>query len=225
MPATFRPTYAVFAHNFNLPRQTNESRYQGSHTSKASRDEVPGLPDFLNTVLHVTNIPTTVDSSDLFNIIKCGKVISLHMIPPNGAYTTQAAKIVFNQPYESKAFFDLVKAGVFMGGHRLRIFYNRHALRGGRYNSKSRVVIIEGPDELMTLDFWDGYFRQFCLFDYDYVGDLECRFARRKKMEFRFVRIDGQAEPIHDAIWKNKAFRYIFTVGYGRDPCDPSYRH
>jgi hypothetical protein len=64
-----------------------------------------------------------------------------------------------------------------------------------------------------------------CLFEYERVRFLDAKEEGNIRMEFRFFRIDSQAETLMTAIKDTPEFKGIITAEYGKDPCDPYNRY
>lgn len=89
------------------------------------------------------------------------------------------------------------------------------------YSEKTRVLHIRGPARVMTFEFWNGYFQQCVAFQLEGFRELPSPREGIKVLEFRFSRIDGQAEAIHTAITKDSDLDAGIEIRYGPDLCDP----
>ena len=169
-------------------------RYSDTFVTRSFRDEVRGLGDSDNTALFVTCIPPFITAAGILDKITTGKVVSLNIAPPTAIIPFQTATVVFNKTAAAKRFFDRIKsgAGVSLDGRRLKVVYSKYGFRGNRFDYMSRVIDIEGPEELMTVDFWKTWFETLCYVEYESIRYMEMDRPSpgRKSMEFRFVRID-----------------------------------
>jgi hypothetical protein len=189
--------------------------YQGDLSSNSYLVQLPNLPDEENCALFVTNIPPRVTHPDMFDRIHVGPVFALHISPADATHSMQAAKLVFMDP---EATHQMMRATVWMRGRRLDFRYNRYGYRKNDRNY-TRVLIVEGPEAIMNLASWDRYFRFYSELVYDRVIKVYCATPGNKAYEFRFARIDGQAETCFLAIRAEPSFQGIITFRYGRDPC------
>lgn len=113
--------------------------------------------------------------------------------------------------------------GHYIHNQKLKVYYNEYGTERFMNTQQTRVIDIEGPEESgrMSFEFWDKYFASVCLYDYECVRYLQPECNSNLRMEFRFSRIDGQAETLMQAIRKTAAFDNIIKARYGRDPSSP----
>ena len=71
------------------------------------------------------------------------------------------------------------------------------------HGSHTRVILIEGPDEVMTIPAWASYLQRFSIFQLEHARKVECFKLGRTMIELRFARIDGQAEACFLALERN----------------------
>jgi len=213
----FRATRMVLERRGIIPPSTLNSGtgYQGDTNSASFSAQIEGLPDDENCALFLSNIPLAVTQTDILARIHVGSVFALHINPPDEAHPFQAAKLVFMDPEAAAAF---MKSNIWLRGRRLGVRYNRF---GYRRNTEpySRCLMIEGPPHMMTLQFWDQYFFKYSLLNWDRVLYVECDKPGMEAMEFRFSRIDGQAQTCFQAINADRELKGVVTVRYVRDPC------
>lgn len=200
-PRTFRPTNMVLEqHRTSLTnlcdqRNSEANSYRGDPSSKANRRQIQQLPDAHNCTLWLCNIPASVHVSEIFDKIDTGAVQCFHMVPPNGNHSTCAAKLAFMTPEAAATFKQKASSfeGIWLKNFKLKVRYNRDGnLRND--TQQSRVLIIEGPCDLMTLPYWEAYFRKVCVFQWDRVLAFPCKDTSKKILQFSFVRLDGQAQ-------------------------------
>jgi hypothetical protein len=202
----------------------SSTKYQGDQYSNSWLAQLPEgeLPDAENCSLFVTNVPTTATPRALFDLINVGPVFALHMMDPDDTHPFQAAKLVFMNPESAQRMMD--SPNIWMRRRCLGFRYNRYGCRRSTRNY-SRVLIVEGPEGMMKLDSWNKYFVHYSKFVMDRVLKVECATPGNKAYEFRFSRIDGQAETCFMAIKAEPYFAGLITVQYGADPCDRWYDH
>ncbi|PVH82624.1 hypothetical protein DL98DRAFT_586223 [Cadophora sp. DSE1049] len=212
-PRNFRPTNMVLEqHELNLTNPCGQSildakHYRGDPSSQANRRQVHQLPDAHNCTLWLWNIPESVHVSEIFDKIDIGAVQCCHIVPPNTDYSTCAAKLAFMAPEPAAQFKQKADSleGIWLKNLKLKVRYNRDGnLRND--TQQSRVLIIEGPCELMTLAYWE---------------DLS-----KKILQFSFVRLDGQAQACMGAIRSQNEFAEVIRASFAPDRCgDPAARH
>jgi len=224
---SFRPNQMALAQRGLLPTFAQSSngsntKYRGDQHSNSFLAQLPEglLPDEENCSLFVTNIPAKVTARALFDQITVGAVYALHMVDPDATHPCQAAKLVFMNPESAQRM--MKSPNIWMRGHCLGFRYNRYGYRRNTRNY-SRVLIVEGPEAMMNLDLWNEYFVHYSKFVWDRVLEIECATPGNKAFEFRFSRIDGQAETCLLAIRAEPAFAGTITVKYGADPCAGGY--
>ncbi|RDL33750.1 uncharacterized protein BP5553_08118 [Venustampulla echinocandica] len=202
--------------------QLGNTGYQGDLCGESYRSQIRNLDDTENCALWVTNIPPSASAADMFDIINCGAVFSLHINKPNLHHRTAAAKLVFIEPHSATEFFTQASRGIQIGDTKLKVIYNRHGSRRSGVKN-SRILLVEGPASIMTFEYWDTFFRRYCEFDWDRVLPLHCPHQGRRILEFRFMRIDGQAQMCLKALQRDPAHKYV-SAEYGADPCNPESR-
>ncbi|KAL3418289.1 hypothetical protein PVAG01_10005 [Phlyctema vagabunda] len=230
-PATSRADFrrsrmALLAEGRTLdfPRASN-TKYLGDVTSRSYRSQVTGLPDHLNCALWITGIPAEADYSDVFAVINTGAVFCLHLNDPTDQHSTKAAKLVFKKPEEAARFLYQTRsqAGVSVMGSRIRAIYNRHGHQQQEaYANKTRVLVIAGPVATMSMSFWIDFFKFCTVCQFESALELPSPNPRKRIMQFRFARIDGQAESCYEAIMRDDLCPHIYLTRYGYDPCDPA---
>jgi hypothetical protein len=229
MPDNFTPssqaleTMGVIAYGQQAQRNPGH-RYQGSMETRAFRSQVYGLPDRENCALYITWIPLEVTLTDLFEIIRTGDVECLYLQPPcPPKHVMQAAKLHFKEPEAAEAFHDLANSleGIWMHGVQIKVVYNRDGVRRHPSSVETRVLNIEGPQEIMNIDFWNKYLTNIGHFQIDVIF-LPCNRPFRVAFQFRFARIEAQAKMVFVAIRNTREFDGVVHVEYGLDPCNPA---
>lgn len=225
----FKPTrMALEKRGFIQPRSDNDSvsnPYKGDKNSGSFKRQINGLPDHLNCALYVKNVPVKCSMEDLFKKVTTGSVWCINVQEADEMHEMKAVKLVFMTPEGAANFLRQSRSddGVWVRGKRLEARYNRHGYRMNETN-QTRVLIIEGPTKIMKFEKWDAYFRIQCHLEWDchLTHETVCG---RTTMEFRFARVDGQAEACFQAITKDIQFKDgSVKVSYGPDPCDPVNR-
>ncbi|KAF4624192.1 hypothetical protein G7Y89_g13980 [Cudoniella acicularis] len=222
----FKPTNMVLAkrglatthlqHNLT----TAGISYQGDLSSLSYRGQVDNLPDSQNCSLFIINLPLWVTYADLFAIIHVGSVYALNINAPDDKNPLQAAKLIFMSPAAAQRF---ISSAPQLGDRPLRIRYNRH---GQPANSRpyTRVLVIDGPEDMMKMAFWTQYFSTYCDYQLENAFQLPASKIGIKSMEFRFARVDGQAQCCKQAIERDAGLQGVVKVSYGRDPCAGGYK-
>ncbi|EPE31024.1 RNA-binding, RBD [Glarea lozoyensis ATCC 20868] len=194
--------------------------YHGSHHSQSMQLPMENLRNEFNCALWVTNIPVAATSSDIFDVIKCGAVASLHVSPPDVDHPFKAAKLIFKEPLSAAAFLAQSQLyGIRIRDQYIRVIYNRHgSLRWA--GNQTRVLRITGPEHLMYIEYWNTLFSRICVYEFDICEEIPCAEPGRKTMEFHFERIDGQSQMCLKAVFQVPTHTDI-QAGYGRDRCEP----
>lgn len=228
IPHQFRPNNMVLEKRGHLDAQSAQrhtsGNYLGSRSSSSNAREVLGLPDHENCALFLTHIPVEATLHELFSTIKTGAVFCLHINPPTSVHQTKAAKLAFMIPQAAAAFLAQINSinGVVLHGHRIRGRFNRNGYVRNEKTYQSRVLSLEGPTPMMILGYWTSRFAEFSEFELECYRLYPSRSAGLRKMEFRFARIDGQAQTCLQTIVHDPTLTGVVYVKYGIDPCEPS---
>jgi hypothetical protein len=224
-PHHFRPNNIVLE-RMGLPVSPLQPRlpgsnYLGGRQSPPGTREVAGLQEFENCALFLTKIPPEATLHELFSVITTGAVFCLHINPPNGIHTTKAAKLAFMTPEAAEAFLKQTQSerGIVLHGKRIQGRYNRNGYVRNENIWQSRVLELIGPTSLMTLEYWTAHFSKFSEFELDAYRLLPTTVDGLSIMEFRFARIDGQAQTCLQCIKTDPSLQGIIQVRYGTDPC------
>ncbi|KAH8597101.1 hypothetical protein B0O99DRAFT_592853 [Bisporella sp. PMI_857] len=202
-------------------KRMEADNYHGSKTSRAWQQQIAGLSDGQNCALWITGIPEFVTEADIFAVINTGAVYCVHLMVPNQQHPTKAAKLIFTTLPGCQIFMaQYQQFGLRLGGMSVQIRFNRHG-QLPYHGSHTRVILIEGPDEVMTIPAWASYLQRFSIFQLEHARKVECFKLGRTMIELRFARIDGQAEACFLALERNAVIHPHITVQYGPDPCDP----
>lgn len=201
---------------------SDQSNYKG--TGQGSKS-IKHLADNLNCSVFVSHLPKQVYHHEIFAIITTGSVVALHINTPCDGCPFSAAKILFKYPGGAMRFVRLANStnGLEIRNHHLNVVYNDHGMVKYAKEHQSRVIHIEGPYEIMNEKFWIEYFDKVTKYQLEYVGYLPNRRAARtrRKMEFRFARIEAQAQTILLSIINDSQINDLgyVTAKYGEDPC------
>lgn len=183
------------------------------------------LPEELNCANYITNIPVEARPSEVFDYIHSGAVQALHMYPSTDRHVHEAAKLVFTEAKRAAHLVDQARGPFhcYMGDTRLYVSYNRNGSRAYE-GPKTRVLIIEGPRELMTYEHWKESFNNACFYLLDRWSYQPCAQGDRMKMEFRFLSA-GMAKACSDEIKSEhqEEDEHRVSVTSGRDVCDADY--
>lgn len=188
------------------------------HPGAKEKEET--VPDEENCSLWLKYIPQTITHGDIFRLINCGAVYSLHIYPAVGQHTTQAAKLIFMKPSGAATFLrNHMRHCTVLHGRRITVEYNRDGVR--QYDGiQTRVLRIQGPEEGRAFAFWDQYIEPFCMCYFE-VAYAPCSIPGETIFDLRFARVDGQAQMVMKSIRQDPALQHL-RVSYGPDPCDPS---
>ncbi|PVH82626.1 hypothetical protein DL98DRAFT_130427 [Cadophora sp. DSE1049] len=225
---TTRPSPMIREQADHLPlrQSSHEVRTpKGDSGARINSKPTELLPEELNCAVFITNIPAEVTPSEIFDYIHSGAVQALHMYPANDRYKHQAAKLVFAKAESAVILVDQAKGPyhVYMGDGRLHIAYNRDGSRA--YDGpETRILLIEGPEDLMTYEHWKEYFDKTCFYLLDRWSYRPCAQAGRMKIEFSFLSA-GMAKACVEKIKADhmEEGEDGVSVAFGRDVCDAGY--
>ena len=189
----FRPTWLALKkrrpdNSKSLVRNPGQA-YQGDMSSNSFvHQQVDGLPDRENCATWMVNIPVQVSEQEIFDKTRSGAVLCLYINQETDFHQTKAAKLVFMTPQGAANLIGQSRAGRFwLGDKMIPVRYNRTGYKRYEHQRHSRVIIISGPRELMTLEFWNTYFEDICIFTLEF-HKIVWESLSRKSMEFRFIR-------------------------------------
>ncbi|TGO10941.1 hypothetical protein BTUL_0121g00140 [Botrytis tulipae] len=199
---------------------STQSNYKATgQGTKAMRD----LADNFNCSLFVSHLPEDVKYKEIFAVITTGSVISLHINEPIPGRPFSAARITFKYPEGAARFMALVNSsmGVQIRDHHLAAVYNGYGMVKHAQKHQSWVIHIHGPYKLMAEGFWRKYFGKVTRYQLDHVGYLPFDPNNKvtRSMEFRFSRIEAQAQSILITIIHDPQFEGKVICKYGPDPC------
>lgn len=182
------------------------------------RAESEHVLDAENCNTWVTGIPPTASYPHLFASITVGKIVTCHMVDVNDNFSTRAAHVTFAAPAAAARFITQARSdlGVRIFGRRLRVLYNEIGTRSFP-GCRTRVLLIQGPSEVTTIEFFAKFFESKFV-RHDDVVQHRCCTPGMTVIEWRFARIMCQAEWAKEAIEREPGFN-IFDVKYGWDPC------
>lgn len=227
-PHPFRPNNMVLE-RIGLPlipppQGLTGSNYLGRRHTPLNAREVEGLLDFENCALFLTKIPVKVTLLELFSVITTGAVFCLHINPASGIHTTMAAKLAFMTPEAAAAFLRQIQSprGVILHGQRVQGRYNRNGYVRNENIWQSRVLEVVGPTHMMTLEYWTSHFSKFSEFELEAYRLAPTNVGGVSFMQFRFARIDGQAQTCLQCIRTDPSLFGIVQARYGADPCGSS---
>jgi hypothetical protein len=216
----FRPS-SMNQEKKGLIERPTGSKYLGNTDSLSAALQIQNLPFDQNCALWITRVHQDVGLAEFLATIRTGAVFAISLKEPEGGYSTKAAKLVFMKHDAAAEFLRQVQTvGVFLRGIRIDGKWNRNGYREN-WAKKSRILHIRGPAPIMTFENWNDYFHKCVCFELEAFRELPETDYTKKKMEFRFARVDGQAEAIFQAITKNPRMERV-DVKYGPDPCDPA---
>lgn len=225
----FRPNAMVEQERFgrrtrgnNRPKQQlpqGHKEYLGDRGSKYHQAQVLNLADNDNCATYITDVPLSINPKTFFAAIDCGAVATIDVKDANKKFILKAADVVFAKPEAAAKFIAKVNSGpgLYINGQRLSARYNKF----GQFTTppgQTRVVFIEGPEEMMDVDEWLKYFDEYSIYVLEKYEEVY-RKNGRVMLEFYFVRIVGQAQTIKQAIEDDPNLQGAVNVGYSRDPC------
>lgn len=172
-----------------------------------------------NCSVFVQDIPAGATYADFLSTVRGGKVYICRMDPPNDEFPTQAAKLVFfNRAAATTYLRQTTHGGIYVLGKLVRASWNRVRYGPHPHPEQSRVIIISGPEDLMSFDYFEQFFSE--RFEYDLQARFEIPYnlPKKKAHVWQFACLRAQAESARLAI--EREFGGIFKVQWAHDPCD-----
>lgn len=168
------------------------SNYRGDVQSNSYRRQLRDLEDSQNCSLWLRRIPATITVTQIFDHLRgSGTIYALHLSLPTVQHPTTAAKLVFTTPEAAALVIHTSRTvGIWMHGVLIDVVYNRNGHLRHHNTVETRVLHIEGPEEIMNVEYWLGYFGSACLYELDRWDYLRCDEEGRTGMEFRFGRVE-----------------------------------
>ncbi|KAF4631444.1 hypothetical protein G7Y89_g6690 [Cudoniella acicularis] len=205
------------------PPQPRDSNYLGDPNSRSAAIQILNLPSEENCALWITYLPLDMTIPRFIGLVRTGEVFAAMLYEPEGGLNwAKAAKLVFKKHDAATEFLAKVKSflGIVNSGLRMEATWNRVGYRENNTN-KTRVLHLRGPPHLMTFEFWNDYFGKRVIFQLEGFRELPGPREGKKILEFRFARIDGQAEAMFTAVMNDQELARDIEIRYGADPCDP----
>lgn len=186
-----------------------------------SSNQVPNLPEYLNTCVWIEGAPSDVTYQELLGSIRnCGKIFSAHINPAQAKHTTSAAKIAFCTRTGAERF--MVQAhshiGVSIRGKRVSVRWNRNKYRANGNTKETRVLMITGPPKFVNFETLNQYFLKLFYFDLISVEHLPS--GPYATMIWEFSSILAQAHSAKQAIEREPRLMNILQVRHVPDPCE-----
>jgi hypothetical protein len=197
------------------PSSLAGSRYRGEHSTSGQV-----VAEHENTRLRLMNIPPEAYLSEIFAIIRGGKVVTFNRVLPDSRHPMSAVDISFMTHIIAAGFKALVEAGIRIRGVQLRVRWNFNGVKEeaqrSQFADKTRVVQI--IDHLII------ELREKVVFDLVRLSLLPAP-EDRMTVEFQFASILAQAESaliFFKRIVEHKASAppSAYTIVFGHDPCD-----
>jgi hypothetical protein len=200
-------------------RNAGQTPYPNPTLDKAYFASAP-IPADQNCALWITGIPPQATYSDFLSSVRGGKVYACLFNPPTGDFPTIAAKLVFFTRASAVEFLRRSESpeGIRVLGRRVKTFWNRIFYPAVNNPQQSRVVVISGPEELMSFEVFEGFFQARFLYDLDRCFEVPSGRVGVVSHVWRFASFRAQAESAKIAI--EKELSPLFEVSYGLDPCD-----
>ena len=238
------------------PPQLSVSNYRGDPTNPNNMSDE--IPDSLNTSVFLEKLPGDLDYPGFLQSLRgTGRIFSVKIMGPVAAGTaksntkidTSAAKVHFWDRTGADRFFALCRAGRLRMGGRVplaRPNYYRTRARPEHESRCSRVIIIEGPCEIVNQPYLKWFFDLAFDWNIEEIIDLEPKASKNttttttRRLEYRFASYRAQAVTAFrrmehaskgwsmlpnrrgvDLSVKQRALWRDVRVEYGRDPCEP----
>ncbi|KAK1729074.1 hypothetical protein CaCOL14_007868 [Colletotrichum acutatum] len=204
---------------YNLP-----SNYAGDPLNL--RNQSTPVKDNENTALFITGLPANCDHTLLLKAVAgcapVGKVYATVINAPKpieGRLLTAAKLVFFSRAGAENCFRAIKQRRLIVGGLRPRVVWNRIKSAAQPNNSRSRVILIRGPSELVRRDVLDRWFSK--KFSYQTEDVLERRVPQAgvTVLEWRFGSFRAQAEAATMFMCENELDGTKLEWRWGVDPC------
>ncbi|KAK3688250.1 hypothetical protein B0T22DRAFT_148725 [Podospora appendiculata] len=205
--------------------------YQGN--PNLPQNQSANIPDSENCSFFITNLPPDVTIPELLGHIRnCGRVYATHLNPSNPQLNLfhSAAKLVFFELAGARRFlaqFTGPGRALVIRDLRAKIVRNRVRVAESTHEPNcSRVLIVAGPPQVLTLDRVLNLFDKFSSFDTDSFCEerspnlLPWAPVEWRKLVLAFGSFRSQSQQAMQAI-RHKPYEFAgVVVGWGYDPCD-----
>ncbi|OTA94595.1 hypothetical protein M434DRAFT_29743 [Hypoxylon sp. CO27-5] len=169
-----------------------------------------------NTSLWIINLPPRLTYPQLLQSIRrCGKIKSTCINFANQYHATSAAKVVFFTHDAAVRFMNQADRLV-IGGYRPVIRWNRIRTAESNENLGSRVLLITGPRQLVSLENLQIFFLLRFKFDLDHYVPVWMN-EHLACIELHFGSWRAQAHAAYIAIRRD--LYPLLRVSYACDPC------
>ncbi|KAK9783186.1 hypothetical protein SCARD494_13407 [Seiridium cardinale] len=202
--------------------------YRGNVLNVLNRPQQ--VPAQRNCNLWLTNLPDDCKESDLEEaIMNVGSIFAMYINPPNKdeGHSGSAASLAFTRIESARELVTRARwEGVWVKGRRARITWNRNRV-GEQYRDspQSRVLIINGPREVVNETTLTEFFGRYCSFRTAGIVKLHRDERGYATIEWRFARISGQASVAAACLEALRDEHGVDVVCFwGLDPCEESSR-
>lgn len=234
------PTEEVFERLLSYPVPENAigrgftpmDRIANPNGAKALALEIKGkgkeggcrVPAEVNCCIYIEGLHPQTTYRDLFQSVR-GKILRTHITPPQHKYPTAAAKIGFCTRRDAvNTYNHIVNGNMYIRGHVVRMVrwnWDGHREEEVYFKHQTRVLIIEGPTELMSFELFEKLWSTKIHYDLEARFRVPCNNQGRTRYEYRFGSIANQAEAAKWIIEREPILAgKLYEVTYGQDPCD-----
>ncbi|KAH7313122.1 hypothetical protein BKA65DRAFT_600640 [Rhexocercosporidium sp. MPI-PUGE-AT-0058] len=208
------PEVARLAHDTGVDIEPN---YEGEVSEFLIRDRA--CPQYLSTAVYIKWVDPAWTSEDIFNIVREGGVYKYSRQEPNRDYDTCAVTLTFKHQGAAARFLSRARnEGVYIRGQKVEVVPSVHPCWGIEEGKEhqSRVLKVEGPEELLDADDLEAKFHRNIRFTL--VKKEEWTEGGYKTIHFHFESILAQSRAAALYLHKeNKipGLRWQFV----QDPC------
>ncbi|TAQ90002.1 hypothetical protein B7494_g1679 [Chlorociboria aeruginascens] len=228
---SFRPSYQAGG-KLSVPFQGDiykniaESRpkYKGRTTPYDIYNA--GATEEENCAVRIEGIDRAALLSDIFGLIRTGKVYAFYLQRANNQYSTCAANVVFMR-HQAAARFVQTRNNTSFRRRTLRVIMNNNRARPRPADKmyESRVVRFTGPNGFISLAMLEALFKDYIV--YDLVNSRQWFDKERGVMvvDMAFSSIRAQSEAvvrIFNEYIEKEGIADNYSCNYAHDPCDPS---
>ncbi|KAG7048799.1 f-box domain-containing protein [Colletotrichum scovillei] len=204
---------------YNLP-----TNYAGDPLNL--RNQSAPVKDNENTALFITGLPADCNHTMLLKAVAgcapVGKVYATVINAPKlieGQLFTAAKLVFFNRTGAENCFKAIKQKRLIVGGCRPRVVWNRIKSAAQPNTSRSRVILIRGPSELVRRDVLDRWFSKKFSYQTEDVLVRRVPQAGVTVLEWRFGSFRAQAEAATMYMSENELEGTKLEWRWEVDPC------
>ncbi|KAH9909577.1 hypothetical protein F4778DRAFT_775494 [Xylariomycetidae sp. FL2044] len=215
----YRTLNEVFKEQRIKHNNPSSHQYHGHITSKDAL-VVLNCPEHSNTSLFLRGLPPQTNHYDILHAIrKCGTVKQVHIMPPSHDRpdTCAATLVFFQRTAAEKVLQKSQNNELSIRGVTPTVVWNLHKKAEEDIEGRSRVLRIEGPEELVRVTSLEQLWSQYFYWDIDRVIDVGEIGDGKGVVWYFFASWYCQASNAMGIL--KDLYGHIVKVEYMKDPC------